>query len=153
MITEFHILQLTRQEALECLRAQIHLAVAEEETRIQRGFESPELSPLILRLVEMLQLDNLEFDRMADEAAEDLWEYSWYAFTSEWAWFRARQEALRLLRKARGKEAAVQDPEYHKSAEKLYKKHFNRYVNELNMRHLSGSGATVPKNKKRSNGI
>ena len=150
MQTEYYQFQLTKTEALECLRAFLSQALMEEEVRLQQGLEPPELSPLLTRFVQLLGISDEQIEQMTDRASEELWEYSWYVFTNEWAWFRARQEALRL--KGKGVKPAsppTNQEDHHKIAEQLYKRHFERYVNELNMRTLSNNRvkSQAPKRK------
>ena len=32
-----------------------------------------------------------QLERLYEEADEEMWEYAWYAYTDEWAWWRAKQ--------------------------------------------------------------
>ncbi len=129
MNTEFYALQLSRFEALECLRALLMRAIVDEEVRAQKGLELPDINPMINRLIEMLDLNDFSVESETDKQADELWEYSWYVFTSEWAWYRAQQDALKSLRKKK-KEGS----DYREAAEQNFKKFFEKYVAELNMK-------------------
>jgi hypothetical protein len=149
MNTEFYSLQLSKYEALECLRAFLLQAIVEEEVRLQKGLELPEANPMINRLMSMLDQSEEQVERETEKAADELWEYSWYAFTSEWAWFRAQQEALRSINK---KDEVVNTGsiEYKKSAEKYFKRFFERYVAELNMKPIQNAGVRKPSGKRKT---
>jgi hypothetical protein len=148
MQTEFYSLQLSKFEALECLRAFLLQAIVEEEVRMQKGLELPESSTMINRLMSLLNLADDDVERETDRAADDLWEYSWYAFTSEWAWFRAQQEAIRSIKKTK-KTVNMEDGDYKKSAEKNFKRFFENYVAELNMKPIQNAGVRTPQSKSR----
>jgi hypothetical protein len=128
MQMEYYNLQLSKKEALEVLRALVLSAALDDEIRIQKGLEPAMYSDVLVRMLELLHLPDEFFNNFNQSAADDLWEYSWYAFTNEWAWFRAQQDAHKLFPKRDKK-----DEEYQKRAERLYKKHFEKYVAELNM--------------------
>jgi len=135
---------MNKVEVLECLKALLLRAMIDDETRLQKGLELPETSPLIGRMMSLLSLSEEVIEKEADKAGEDLWEYSWYAFTSEWAWYRAQQDALRFKSKQK-KIVNLQSDEYKQMTEKLYKKFFDKYVAELNMRPIQNGGAIKPK--------
>jgi len=149
MQTEFYSLQLSKFEALECLRAFLVQAIVEEEVRMQKGLELPEASPMINRFMDMLAMSEDDVERETDRAADDLWEYSWYVFTSEWAWFRAQQEALRSVKKIK-KTVNIEDGDYKQSAERNFKKFFEKYVAELNMKPLQNAGIRKPTGKRKT---
>ncbi len=148
MQTEFYSLQLSKFEALECLRAFLLQAIVEEEVRSQKGLELPELSPLVARLMNMLNLSDEGMEHETDRVVDDLWEYSWYVFTSEWAWFRAQQEALRSIKKTK-KIVNMEDREYKQFAEKNFKRFFEKYVAELNMKPMQNAGIRSSQSKSR----
>ncbi len=133
MNTEFYSLQLSKLEALECLRALLLQALIDDEIRERKGLEIGEINPMISQLVKILQKTDDEVERETDRAVNDLWEYSWYAFTSEWAWYRAQQEALRQLKK-KARKVDLSGSAYRASAEKNFKRFFVKYVSELNMK-------------------
>ncbi|MBD3281204.1 hypothetical protein GF391_00470 [Candidatus Uhrbacteria bacterium] len=147
MNTEFYSLQLSRLEALECLKALLTQTLIDDELRAQKGLEAGELSPVISRLVQVLRRSDEEVERETDASANDLWEYSWYAFTSEWAWYRAQQEALRTLKKNMSK-VDLACTEYQAFAEKNFKQFFEKYVAELNMKPLHNSNSKISKKSK-----
>lgn len=149
MNTEFYSLQFSRLEALECLRAFLTQTLVDDEVRAQKGLEAGEINPMISRLVQVLQKSDEELERETDNAASDLWEYSWYTFTGEWAWYRAQQEALRQLKK-KMRNVDLSDNEYREHAEKNFKQYFEKYVAELNMKPLHNTKQGSVKRSKNS---
>lgn len=144
MNTEFYALNLSRFEALECLRALLLRAIVDEEVRSQKGLELPDINPMINRLIDMLDLKDDVVEKETDKQADELWEYSWYVFTSEWAWYRAQQDALKQLRKKKKTEI-----DYRAAAEMNFKKFFEKYVAELNMKPIVKS-SRKPQEKRNS---
>jgi hypothetical protein len=131
MQTEFLGVSFTRQEVLELLRACMLQSLLEDEVRVQQGLEPVDPSPLVERFVQLLGVAEDAADDMADRLSDDLWAYSWYVFTNEWAWFRAKQEAVRQLgKKVSGKE---ENTEFRRLAERLYKRNFEAYTKEIDM--------------------
>lgn len=128
MQTEFINLALSKSQAMECLGALLIKSVLEDELRSERGQEPAEPSPLILRLATLLNIKEKVLESQMDSVEEALWEYSWFVFTNEWAWFRAQQEA----KKTAG-QSPVKETELEKRAEKIYKIKFNDFVKELDM--------------------
>lgn len=128
MQTEFINLSLSKNQAMECLSALLLKSALEDELRNERGQEPAEPDPLILRLATLLNIKEKAMESQLDLAEEALWEYSWFVFTNEWAWFRARQEA----KKAAG-QASVKETELDKQAEKIFKMKFDDFVKELDM--------------------
>lgn len=128
MQTEFINLSLSRSQAVECLGALMIKSILEDELRSERGQETAEASPTMLRLATLLNIKEKALESQMDLAEETLWEYSWFVFTNEWAWFRAQQEAEKIEGRIRADEA---DPETR--AEKIYKRRFNEFVKELDM--------------------
>ena len=130
MQTDFLGLSLSRQEALECLRACMAQALVEDETRVQQGLEPLDDPPLVRRFLQLLRISDQEADEIANRVSDDLWAYSWYVYTNEWAWFRAKQEAQRQMR---GQNVNEENAEFRRLAERLYKKNFETYAKEIDM--------------------
>jgi len=130
MQTEFLGLSLSRCEVLDCLRACMAQALLEDEIRVQQGLEPLEEPPLVRRLLQLLRMPDTEADEVADRVSDDLWAYSWYVYTNEWAWFRAKQEAMRQLH---GQNANEENAEFRRLAERLYKRNFEIYTKEIDM--------------------
>ncbi len=135
MQTEYFALQLNKQELLECLRALIMQTLVDEEIHSQKGLELPELSSIITRLTTILGYTNHFLEAETDKIENELWEYSWHVFTNEWAWYRAKQDALKKQKMNKNKNQLFSE-EFQKTAEKFYNAHFEKYVSELNMQNL-----------------
>lgn len=128
MQTEFINLALSKSQAIDLLGALMMKSVLEDELRSERGQEPAEVSPLIIRLASLLNIKEKTLDSQMDLAEDALWEYSWFVFTNEWAWFRAQQEAAKSVGQLPANEAELE-----KRAERIYKRKFKDFVKELDM--------------------
>jgi len=129
MMLEFCTLQFTREELEELRLALLQRAMVEDELRLEKGQEKADRHPLLDR-VEALLADDQEKLKAIDQAVEDeLWEFAWYAYTDEWAWYRAAQDV-----NADPAAAKLAEADKKIRIEKLYKNNFDRYVAEVDMR-------------------
>jgi hypothetical protein len=129
MMLEFCTLQFTREELEELRLALLQRAMVEDELRLEKGQEKADRHPLLDR-VEALLADDQEKLKAIDQAVEDeLWEFAWYAYTDEWAWYRAAQDV-----NADPAAAKLAEADKKTRIEKLYKNNFDRYVAEVDMR-------------------
>ena len=126
----FYNLHLNHQQLLEIHRALLQRFLVEETMRREQGLEATEYPHLLEHLEQVLSIDTETAHQLFHREEESLWEYSWYAFTDEWAWFRARQDVLRDLGIH-----AQQTPR--KSLEerikKQYEEKFETYLKEVDM--------------------
>ena len=143
MNTDFVTIQLTRKEALDCFRGLITLRLIEEEVRSQKGFEPVDFSGLTERMRLVLDVTEAQWQKIAEAISEDMWEYAWYAYTSEWAWFRAQQEARKAKKLTKNRSKKM--PNDTELAEKLYEEKFDRYVSEINMASINRPTTNVPR--------
>ncbi len=128
MFTEFATIQFSREELKELQQALLQRAMLEDELRREHGLEKADKHPL-LEKIEALLGESQEKMQVADQASEDeMWEFAWYAFTDEWAWFRAGQET-----EASKPNAGLSASERKTAVEKLYHDDFDRYVAEIDM--------------------
>ncbi len=130
MLTEFVGLQLSREELKEIRLALLEHAMVSDEVRKEKGDETEAEHPLLER-IEALLAEPEEVMHMLDHRAEDeLWEFAWYSFTDEWAWYRAKQEVEK-----RGFEQKKQlsETELESATEAEYRKNFELYVSEIGM--------------------
>ncbi len=129
-MTEFVSLQLSREELKDLHAALLERAILEDTLRRERGQESIEHRSL-LEKIEMLLGDSDESLESLDCAIEDeLWEYAWFAFTDEWAHYRAHQDAEQENAHAAGSaDRSLADARAHK----LYRKRFDEYIAEISM--------------------
>lgn len=130
MQTEFFGLQLTREQLMEIYRALLAQHVALCAVRDESRLEAPVFPPMLEHLERVLGLSEPDAHRIFHESQDALWEYSWLAYTEEWAWFRAQQEVRRTLGvRVRG----LGETEVQALAEKLYDERFDAFVAEIDM--------------------
>lgn len=100
------------------------------QMRQEQGLEDIE-PPMILERVERL-LGYTEDDvhTIFHNVEDELWEHAWYAYTDEWAWYRAQQDATQELG-ARAKTTSDDAREH--LAEKYYNQRFDSYAEEIDM--------------------
>jgi len=128
MLTEFATIQFTREELKELQQALLQRAMVEDELRRERGQEKADRHAL-LEKIEALLGESQEKLRIFDQAAEDeLWEFAWYAFTDEWAWYRAAQEV-----DGEERTAALDEAVRKSKVEQRYREKFDKYVAEVDM--------------------
>lgn len=117
MFTEFASIQFSRAELEQLHTALLMKTMVEDALRMERGLPPVDRQEMLHRVETLLHLTDEELhvkDHIVDDA---LWEHAWYGFTDEWAWYRAQQEAKT--------EAEI---------EALYRKKFEAYVSEIDMR-------------------
>lgn len=131
METEFFGLSLCRKELIELQTALLQRYLVEDDLRREKGLEPIEDYALLRRVDDLLGLPDRDLDRLSENLEDELWEYSWFAFTEEWAWFRAKQE----VRKELGAEAQkLSVEEIDRLTERRLAKHFEKYVREVEMK-------------------
>lgn len=127
---EFAFLQLTKQELLDIHEALLAKWIVEDSLREARGLETIDPPALLLRLEQLIGMNDDVAHARFHAIEDELWEYSWQAYTDEWAWFRAKQEVLKEL----GPRAKrMSDHQQEKHIEERYEKSFDRYVSEIDM--------------------
>ncbi|MBI4139143.1 hypothetical protein HY479_03265 [Candidatus Uhrbacteria bacterium] len=140
MDTEFFGLSLTREELAEVQAALVQRAMLEDELRREKGLEPVADRPLLRRIDAILRPSDARLDHLTQALDDELWEFAWYAFTEEWAWFRARQE----IRKELGSRASkLEEEEMRRRVEQRFNKYFEKFVKELEM-----ADAPLPKTNK-----
>jgi hypothetical protein len=141
MTDAFYSLGLTRDQLIELHRALLARYIMEETFLRERGEEGREPPPLLAHLERLLDLGEEEAHNLFHEEEDRLWEYSWYAYTDEWAWYRARQDTEEEIGEAA---ASLLGPEeFEQRIEKTYDDHFDRYTKEIDM--ASSSETSSPK--------
>jgi len=142
MMIEFAALQLSREELKEIHQALLQRAMVESEMRRERGLEKPEQFPLLERFETLLGEKALEIDKTESGLETELWEFAWYAFTDEWAWYRAAQEVEKELKDSH---QDLPEVEAKKLIESRYKKNFKKYVAEVDMREQRAKSLKIVK--------
>ncbi len=128
---EFAGLQLSREELKEIHQALLQRAMVESELRRERGLEKAGSFPLLERIEAILGDKATEIEKTESALETELWEFAWYAFTDEWAWYRAAQE---VEQETKAKRQELPETETKKLIESRYKKNFKKYVAEVDMR-------------------
>ena len=130
MLMEFASLQLSREELQEIHAALVQRAMLEDELREEREQEAVERRPLLER-IEMLLGETEEALHMQDHQLDDeMWEYAWYVFTDEWAYYRAKRDVEQDMGAGtRNLDRAA----FEKLIQLRYQKNFDAYVAELAM--------------------
>jgi hypothetical protein len=130
MNTEFFTMQMTREELLELHASVVQRAMLEDDIRREKGLEPISRQPLLEKLDALLGLTDAQEDRISRELDDELWEHAWFAFTDEWAWYRAMQAVEQEL----GAERLTLDSErLRERIERRYQKDFERFVKEIEM--------------------
>lgn len=131
MLTPFALLSLSAEELLEMHRALLARLLMDSTLRREHGFEPVEPSPLLLRLEQLLAMDEKTTDLATKRVDEELWEHAWLAFTDEWAWSRAHQDVCHKMGKSAMRTMPPHDLE--SLVRKRYEERFDHYLQELNM--------------------
>lgn len=129
MNTEFFSLAFSRPELREVYEALLLRTALEDSLRREKGLEAVQPNPLLAKLEGLLAIKESSLEKFGEAIDENLWEHAWYTFTDEWAWFRAHQEVEKELD---GK--TTSDKIFHQRVEQKYTEHFDRYVQEIDMK-------------------
>ncbi|OGL74334.1 hypothetical protein A3E39_04705 [Candidatus Uhrbacteria bacterium RIFCSPHIGHO2_12_FULL_60_25] len=130
MLTEFASLMLTRQELMEIQEALAMRSLVEDDLRREEGLEPVDRRLLLERIDQLLNATETQLTSLEDRMDQELWHHAWYAYTDEWAWYRARQEVLKELGALAARTAAsVIDDLVHRR----YHEKFEDYVREIDM--------------------
>ena len=144
MFTEFASLQLTRAELEEVYEALLQRSIVEQMLRNERGQESVDTSALLRQLEHLLHMPTDRLETVEHQLEDDLWEHAWYAYTEEWAWYRAQQDA-EAQKNAKSSSGVGESVE--KLMELNYRKNFDQYVSEIDMLDHPASKKTLPLKK------
>lgn len=143
--TEFITLGLTPPQLLEIQRALLARFIVEDSLRREQGLEPIEYPPLLEHIEKLLRMDSEVAHQAFHKEEDELWEYSWYSFTDEWAWFRAKQDMAKELG---AKAIRMTDKMLETRIEELYEEHFDRYTTELDMQDLEESDKRATRRKR-----
>ena len=141
MNTEFAFLSLSRAQLVELQRALLSRHIVEEVMRREQGLEPAEYPALLTRIEHMLGLSSEETHQLYHRVEDEVWEHSWFNFTDEWAWYRAKKEVEHEL----GKRTKQTHPdELENLIERRYHDKFERYVGEVDMHDEEEGGNKKP---------
>ncbi|MSR84921.1 hypothetical protein EXS71_00545 [Candidatus Uhrbacteria bacterium] len=130
MQIEFFGLNASREELREMHRSLLSRFIIENVLRQEQGLEPVDRSSLIERLEKLLGFNEEHVHVLFHQVEEELWAYSWYSYTDEWAWFRAKQDVEHYL----GKELTrTKNEMLERLTEEKYQTQFETYVAEVDM--------------------
>ncbi|MCR4256279.1 MAG: hypothetical protein NUW08_01090 [Candidatus Uhrbacteria bacterium] len=146
MNIDYASITLPKKDLTELYRGLLLRHFVENEIRREEGLEEIDEPKVLAALESALALNDREAHELYHQAEEELWDYAWYAFTDEWAWFRARQEILKELG---SKRTGLTQEALDRKTEDRYRERFDAYVGEIDMRESTGT-AKKKKEKKRA---
>ena len=105
-------------------------AMVEDDLREEDGLEPVARRPLLERIDALLRSNEQQVEVMEQSLDQELWQHAWYAFTEEWAWFRAYRDIMSELGE---KVIATPVPVVDELIHQRYHEKFNDYVEEVAM--------------------
>lgn len=148
MLTEFASLMLSRQELLEIQEALTLRGIVEDDLRQEEGLEPVERRALLQRVDQLLGVKEEHAARLEHRLDQELWQHAWYAFTEEWAWFRAYRDIVNELGVTA---ASVPESVMEEMVHRRYHEKFNDYVEEVAMDSDGGEGRETKSEKRKAN--
>lgn len=127
---EFAYIQVKKSDLLELHRALLARWVIEDKLRQAQGLESVSPPLLMDRIETLLGLNEAQSHELFHRVEDELWEYSWSAFTEEWAWHRAEQDVHKQLG---AKRHDMKKAELETLIEKRYEAKFETYTKEISL--------------------
>lgn len=140
MTTNVAFLSLTQDELYQLYQAQLSRFLVENSLRREQGLELIDPPPILERLEAMLGLNPEEAHQRFHAMEDELWQYSWFTYTDEWAWYRARQDVLKKIGPKTPQQIGPDDLET--LIERRYATQFENYISEVDM-HESEQAATT----------
>lgn len=122
-------------------------SLVEDDLRREEGLEPVDRRVLLAKLDQLLHASETETGRLEERLDEELWRHAWYAYTDEWAWYRARKDVLRELGPLAAQTA---DATVEELTHRRYHDKFEDYVQEIDMNPEAGGERNKERSKKRS---
>ncbi len=144
MNVDYASITLPKKELAEIYRGLLLRHIVENEIRREEGLEEGEFPKVLEAIENAIGLNEEEAHQMLHKMEDELWNFAWYSFTDEWAWFRARQDVLKELG---AKRSGTSTDALDRKTEDRYRERFERYVMEIDMQETVGAGK---KEKKRA---
>ena len=144
MNVDYASITLPKKELAEIYRGLLLRHIVENEIRREEGLEEGEFPKVLEAIENAIGLNEEEAHQMLHKMEDELWNFAWYSFTDEWAWFRARQDVLKELG---AKRSGTSTDALDRKTEDKYRERFERYVMEIDMHEQATSGK---KEKKRA---
>ncbi len=128
---EFATLTMSRDELQEFHRALLARYLIEGMLRHEQGLEEVDPPHIIARCEQLLGLTPEAAHALFHRTEDELWAYSWYAYTDEWAWFRAQQDINKETK--RRTKRTTNHASTDRLIERKYREQFDAYVAEVDM--------------------
>ena len=130
MTTDFAFFSASHDELKEIHRALLTRFLMSNAMRREQGLETTDYPPILEKIERLMGVNQEAAHTLFHRAEDELWEHSWYVYTDEWAWFRAKQDVTRELgAKAKG----MKEDDLESLIEKRYEEKFESYVTEVDM--------------------
>ena len=136
MNVDYASITLPKKELAEIHRGLLMRHLVENEVRREEGLEDIEYPKVLTAIENALGLTDDASHLVEHQVDDELWNFAWYAFTDEWAWFCARRDVLRDLGAKRGE---LSSEAMEQKVEERYRKDFERYVAEVDMKNQQPS--------------
>ncbi|MBM3204385.1 hypothetical protein FJZ48_00150 [Candidatus Uhrbacteria bacterium] len=128
---EFFSLSLSRKALLELHRATLARFLMETSLRQEQGLETVPYPTLLENIERLLGMSTEDAHQILHHMEAELWEFTWYNYTDEWAWHRARRDVIKEL----GARAKKTDPlTLEQLVSRRYEECFEAYVGEIDMK-------------------
>jgi DNA phosphorothioation-dependent restriction protein DptG len=148
MTNEFFSLGLSRKELQELHRATLARFLMETSLRQEQGLETVPYPALLEKIERLLGMSPDEARVLLHRMENELWEFTWYSYTDEWAWFRAKQDVVKELGSRAEK---TESTTLEQLTEGRYEDYFEKYVGEIDMRELESPKLQRTKNQNLKN--
>lgn len=145
MNVDYASITLPKKDLAELHRGLLLRHIIENGIRREEGLEEADEPKVLAALETALGLTSDEAHTLFHQTEDELWDFAWYSYTDEWAWFRARQDILKALG---AKRTGLTQEALDRKTEEQYRDHFERYVGEIDMRDLETN--STKKEKKRA---
>ena len=129
MQQEWAFLSMPKEQLVEIHRALLTRYVIESALRREQGLEEIDYPPFVEHMEKLLNISEDAAHDLFHKIEDELWEYSWYDYTDEWAWFRARKDVLKEHKGRR-----LNETELDRLVESKYDEQFDLYMNEIDMK-------------------
>ncbi|HVM90893.1 MAG TPA: hypothetical protein VMU11_03285 [Verrucomicrobiae bacterium] len=139
MNVDYASITLPKKELAEIHRGLLMRHLVENEIRREEGLEEIEYPKVLEAIENALGLTDESAHQLEHQVDDELWNFAWYAFTDEWAWFRARAEVMRELGTKR---ADLSAEAIDRKVEDRYRKDFERFVTEVDMKSMNAAKAS-----------
>ncbi len=127
---EFAYLQLRKSDLLDLHRALLGRWLTEDKLRQSQGLESVGPPTLLDRIETLIGLDESQAHTLFHRVEDELWEYSWYSYTEEWAWHRAEQDIKKELGSSFD---GMNKDKREELIERRYETSFDKYLAEVSI--------------------